>query len=388
MTSEAREYRPAVTYVPTVVQGVGALLLVTHVGSQLYFQGVPTWSGLSFVYLLSLLSVSPFALSIVVAGLWFERADLSPTQYPRIGAWFAGGLGSFLLLNLAMIAAWPTGTVSGDLGWALFAAAVGGAGGLAIGVFEARAIARAVEAERHRLQRAAVERRNERLDEFASLVAHDLRNPLEVASGNVELARREHDSPRLDTAAAALDRMGTIIDQTLLLARSGHVISDTELIDLRDLVDQSWQSVPTGAATLRNEVTHTIEADPDRLRHLFENLFRNSVEHSSRGSQNAFDDDCTGDLTVRVGSTDGGFYVADDGPGIPPEKREAVLEDGYSTTDGEGGLGLAIVQRIVDAHGWELAVTESDEGGTRFEITGVDSRVPAAVRASETARGS
>ncbi|WP_424004785.1 sensor histidine kinase [Haloarcula salina] len=333
-----------------------------------------------------MLSVAPFALSIVLVALWFERAALSPTQYPRILAWFAGGLGSFLLLNLAMMVAWPSGTFGGDLGWALFAAAVGGAGGLAIGVFEARAIARAVDAERHRLQRTAVEERNERLNEFASLVAHDLRNPLEVASGNVELARQEHDSPRLETTAAALDRMGTIIDQTLLLARTGHVISDTEAVDLRELVDQSWQSVPTGDATLRNEVTDTIEADPDRLRHLFENLFRNSVEHGSAGSQNV-NDDCTGDLTVRVSSMDGGFYVADDGPGIPPEKREAVLQDSYSTADGGGGLGLAIVQRIVDAHGWELAVTESDEGGTRFEVTGVDSRTEAAVADAEAALG-
>jgi len=372
-----------VTYVPKVIQGVGALLLLAHVGSVLYFFGLPTGVTLSFDYALGLLSASPFALTIVVAARWVERADLSPTQYPRIGAWFAGGLGGFLLLNLAMIAAWPTGTIGGDLGWALFAAAVGGAGGLVVGVFEARAIARAVEAERHRLQRAAVERRNERLDEFASLVAHDLRNPLEVASGNVELVRAEHDAPRLDTAAAALDRMGTIIDQTLLLARSGHDISDIEAVDLRGLVDRCWQSVPTADATLRNDVTHAIEADPDRLRHLFENLFRNAVEHSSTGSQNACDGEQSGELTIRVGSTDGGFYVADDGPGIPAAKREAVLEDGYSTADGEGGLGLAIVQRIADAHGWELAVTESETGGTRFEVTGVDSRDPAAIPASE-----
>ncbi|MDQ2071820.1 sensor histidine kinase [Haloarcula sp. NS06] len=336
-----------------------------------------------------MLVIVPFAAAIIVGGFWLGNSKIGPDRYRRIGVWFAGGLVSFLLLNVVMIFTWPTGSLGEDIGWALFAADVGGAGGLMMGIFEARAISRAVEAERHRLHREAIEQRNERLDEFAAVVAHDLRNPLNVASGQVELERMDRDSKHLKAAATAMDRMETLIDRTLTLARSGHVISETETVALGELVDSCWEAVPTMGATLENEVTAVIDADPDRLRHLFENLFRNAVEHGSTGSQTGSDDSVeygstggqspsadtldrgSADLTIRVGEMPEGFYVADNGSGIPSEKRDAILDDGYTTTDGEGGLGLAIVQRIVEAHGWEIDVTESDGGGTRFEITNV-----------------
>ena len=358
---------------PAVIQGIGWLLLLAGVGNYFYFSpsGLPALFTADFV--VSMLAIVPFAAAIIVGGFWLDNSEIDPDHYRRIGGWFTGGLVCFLLLNVVMILTWPTGALSEDLGWALFAAIVGGFGGLMMGIFEARAISRAVEAERQRLQREAVEQRNERLDEFAAVVAHDLRNPLNVASGRLELARMDRDSEHLETAAGAMDRMETLIDRTLTLARSGHVISDTEAVDLTELVDSCWEAVPTADATLENEATVVIDADPDRLRHLFENLFRNSVEHGSTGSQSQSGDTVErvdADLTIRVGELTEGFYVADNGSGIPPAKRDAVLDEGYTTTDGEGGLGLAIVQRIVEAHGWEIDVTESDGGGTRFEVTG------------------
>ncbi|WP_324661982.1 sensor histidine kinase [Haloarcula sediminis] len=322
-----------------------------------------------------MLAVVPLATAIIVGGFWLDNSDIAPERYRRIGGWFSGGLVGFLLLNVVMILTWPTGELGNDLSWAMFAAIVGGFGGLMMGIFEARAITRAVEAEQHRLRREALKQRNERLDEFAAVVAHDLRNPLNVASGRLELARMDNDSVHLETAMSALDRMETLVDRTLTLARSGHVISDTEAVDLAELVDSCWEAVPTADATLENEATAVIDADPDRLRHLFENLFRNSVEHGSTSSQSESEDAIERGgayLTIRVGEMAGGFYVADNGSGIPPAKRDAVLDDGYSTRDGKGGLGLAIVQRIVEAHDWEIDVTESSEGGTRFEITGAD----------------
>jgi len=374
---------------PAAIQGVGWLLLLGGIGNYFYFAeaGLPAVFTADFV--VSMLAIVPFAVATIVGGFWLDNSKIDPDHYRRIGIWFAGGLVGFLLLNVVMILTWPTGEMGEDLGWALFAAVVGGCGGLMMGIFEGRAISRAVEAERQRLQREAVEQRNERLDEFAAVVAHDLRNPLSVASGRLELARMDRDSEHLETAATAIERMETLIDRTLTLARSGHVISDTEAVDLAELVDSCWDAVPTGDAALENEATAVIDADPDRLRHLFENLFRNAVEHGSTGNRTQSDDSVEHgstrsrpgaddtieragtDMTIRVGAMEGGFYVADNGSGIPPAKRDAVLDDGYTTTDGEGGLGLAIVQRIVEAHGWEIDVTESDGGGTRFEITGV-----------------
>jgi signal transduction histidine kinase len=66
-----------------------------------------------------------------------------------------------------------------------------------------------------------------------------------------------------------------------------------------------------------------------------------------------------------------GFYVEDSGPGIPPEKRDEVFEQGYSGDTGTG-LGLAIVGRITEAHDWSVDIRESPEGGARFEFRGVE----------------
>ena len=75
---------------------------------------------------------------------------------------------------------------------------------------------------------------------------------------------------------------------------------------------------------------------------------------------------------VRVGGLDDGFFVEDDGPGIPPEDRDIVFERGYSTGTSGTGFGLSIVREIVEAHGWTISATESASGGARFEIHEVD----------------
>ena len=199
---------------------------------------------------------------------------------------------------------------------------------------------------------------NERLEEFTSVVSHDLRNPLSVASGNLELAREDCDSDRLDAVEEALDRMETLIENLLSLAREGDSVSDPARVDIGDAAEQYWRSVDTADGDLVAEADLTVEADPSRLARLFENLFRNSVEH--------------GGSTVTVGEMEGGFYVADDGPGIPEDQRRKVFETGYSDAGGTG-FGLAIVERIADAHGWTVHATESAGGGARFEFTGVES---------------
>jgi len=77
-------------------------------------------------------------------------------------------------------------------------------------------------------------------------------------------------------------------------------------------------------------------------------------------------------VVVTVGRIDDGFYVEDDGPGIPADEREAVFAGGYSTAAEGIGFGLRIVEQVVDAHGWEIRVAGGSAGGARFEITGVE----------------
>ena len=268
-----------------------------------------------------------------------------------------------------------------------------------------------------------LKRQNERLEKFVSVVSHDLRSPLSVAKGNLKLANEEYDDPRLTDAADAVDRMNALIDDLLTLAREGERVNEVEPVDLGGVAEDCWEGVRTEAATLETESAPEIEADRSRVRQVLSNLLRNAVEHGSTnppshaqedavehgstssrpeaddaGSENASEpsvanapedsvehsstsnrpeaDDAVEhggrDVTVTVGDLDRGFYVADDGPGIPEEERDRVFESGYTTAKEGTGFGLSIVAEIAEAHGWEVRATESADGGARFEVTGVE----------------
>jgi len=209
------------------------------------------------------------------------------------------------------------------------------------------------------LREQELERKKEQLERFANVLSHDLRNPLNIASGRLELVREEHDDEHLGAISDAHDRMETLIDDVLTLAHEGDTVSDFARIHLPDLIEVCWFNVETDMATLGIETDHVIRANPSRLRQLMENLFRNAIDHGGEG------------VTVTVGNLADGFYVEDDGPGIPEEIREQVFEMGYTTGQGTG-FGLNIVERIATAHGWEVTIAERTDGGARFEFTGVE----------------
>ncbi|QLH82044.1 HAMP domain-containing histidine kinase [Halosimplex pelagicum] len=299
--------------------------------------------------------------SLIYGGYWILTSNLSSERYRRIGVWCAASGVVFLTFNFFLMVTLPPFLFYLAFGWMRWALSVGASVGLLIGLFEARAIERARVAERLQIKQQATERQNEFLEEFASIVSHDLRNPLNVAQGRLQIAQDEVESEHLDTVETSLERIEKIITNTLILAREGQTVGEATLIDLDVLVDECWGAVNTKNAELVTETLPTIEADPDRLRHIFENLFRNAVEHGGD------------DVVVRVGtlSDRDGIFVEDNGPGIPPDKADVVFETGYTTTTQGSGFGLGIVARIVQAHGWEIRVTTGDEGGARFEITGV-----------------
>ncbi|OLZ39619.1 histidine kinase [Natrinema saccharevitans] len=204
-----------------------------------------------------------------------------------------------------------------------------------------------------------LERQNERLDEFASIVAHDLRNPLNVAQGLLEDDLAESETANGDEIEAVLDRMEGIVDDVLTMVRGGYEVDDVEPLEFDAIVTDCWDCVATADAALRIDSNGLFYADSSRVRNLFENLFRNAVEHGGP------------DVTVTVALSETGFAVADDGPGIPPADRDCVLEPGWTTDENGTGLGLNIVREIARAHDWGIAVTESAAGGARFEFTGV-----------------
>lgn len=207
-----------------------------------------------------------------------------------------------------------------------------------------------------------LERKNERLEEFASVLSHDLRNPLTVASGRLELLDVPADTEHTVAIRQAHDRIEALIDDLLTLAQQGKSIGETTEVSIPQVASRAWQQIEKDTATLEIDVDLMIEADKSRFQQLFENLFRNAIEHG-------------GDtVTISVGylSESAGFYIEDDGPGIPPAKRKDVVQAGFSDTEDGTGFGLSIVKQIVEGHDWQLSITESDEGGARFEISNIE----------------
>jgi signal transduction histidine kinase len=208
-----------------------------------------------------------------------------------------------------------------------------------------------------------LERQNERLDQFASIVSHDLRNPLNVAQGHLDLVRSncECDADALDRVEQSHNRMSRMIDELLSLARHGNIVGDTVPVELREVAEAAWSNVDTGEATLFVEGDRDLVADRERFVELLENLFRNAWEHAGPA------------VSVTVGTWDDGIFVADDGPGIPEDEREQVFESGYTTARNGTGFGLTIVEQIAEAHGWSVEIVVDD--GTRFEFSVPDDGV-------------
>lgn len=337
---------------PYVLSGVGLLFGLILLGELSIHSLGSEYEG----FLTGVITSIPFIIGHIYAGYWLEQSAIPSEQYGRIARWWVGGVLLTVLIigwiNISM-QLMSLQIVIGTVRWS---GAIGGGVGLMIGILQVQAIQKAVEAERVRYQLQETQQEREKLEKFASIVSHDLRNPLNVAQGRVTLAREECDSEHLNYTQDALKRMQELIDDLLTLARAGTEVSDFEPVNMASLTENCWKNVATAEATLTVDINRTIQADRSRLQQLLENLLRNAVEHGGNT------------VTITIGDLDDGFYLEDDGPGIPENERNDVFETGYSTTEGGTGFGLSIVKQIATAHGWEICVTEGSEGGARFEV--------------------
>lgn len=201
------------------------------------------------------------------------------------------------------------------------------------------------------------------LEELADVLSHDLRNPLSVAKGYTDLLLEDGEpADEVEQIADALDRIDQILEDTVTATlQNNDETGSTEVMPFSDVLRLAWESVPTSDAKLVLPAPEwKIRAHEGRLAQLIENLVRNAVDHVGR------------DVTVRIGILEDaiGFYVEDDGPGLP-ETIKVQLETPSGLTRERGqGYGLQIVERITDEHGWELHITDAESGGARFEFHG------------------
>jgi len=198
------------------------------------------------------------------------------------------------------------------------------------------------------------------LELVGDILSHDLSNILVTAQSSLELAQRTGDEEHFERTAILLENSQNLVDDVAHLARTGRSIKNCSSTDFSTVVQQAWTTVETPETSLTVETDGTIYADKSRLRQLLENLLRNAIEHND------------GEITITAGMynqpSQSGFYIADDGTGIESEDYSRIFDSGYSTKADQTGIGLAIVHRIVDQHGWQLDVAESSAGGARFDV--------------------
>ncbi len=217
-----------------------------------------------------------------------------------------------------------------------------------IGIF--RDISKRVEYE------SELKEKINRLEEFSNIVSHDLRNPLNIVKTHIEFLENKYSQDKdIRKIRHATERTEEIINNLLMLVKENS-ISEIEKIDIQKIAKECWKNIITENAELQAENIE-IMADREKLKNLFENFFRNSIEH---GGDN---------IDIYIGELENGFYIEDDGPGISEEKRENVFKKGYSTSREGTGLGLSIVKKIVDSHGWDINIEDGKTlDGVRFEI--------------------
>jgi two-component system, OmpR family, sensor kinase len=287
-------------------------------------------------------------LVVLVAGAWLVRLSLRP---------------------LDRIAGTATAIAGGDLGQRVEPATTR---------TEVGRLGLALNAMLAQIERAfgVREASEERMRRFLADASHELRTPLTTIRGYAEAFRlgATDDPEELARAMRRIEsesaRMGVLVEDLLQLARLD-AVRDTPgvAVDLtsaaRDAVDDAAAVAPDRDIRLRSDVPVTVVADPDQLHQVASNLLRNAIAHTPPGTAI--------DVAVERRDGMGVLVVRDHGPGLPPGAAEHVFDRFWqgdpARTRAGAGLGLAIIDAIVRAHGGWATAGDAVGGGARFEVT-------------------
>jgi signal transduction histidine kinase len=210
----------------------------------------------------------------------------------------------------------------------------------------------------------------ERQERFLHDASHELRTPVTIARGHLELLRREQpDAPELDVALDELGRMERIVERLLLLAKAEQRGFGFEEVDLEAFLSDlfiRWSEVAPRAWRLDVDLAGNLLADPEALRNALDALLENAVKYTDPGDavELAAHADGMGGVVIEV---------SDSGTGVPPEALPRIF-DRWARADvartrarGGAGLGLAIVAAVARAHGGRCSV-EPQARGTAFRL--------------------
>jgi PAS domain S-box-containing protein len=225
------------------------------------------------------------------------------------------------------------------------------------------------------LAQQQLQERNQELDRFVSIAAHDLKAPLRGISNLsewIEEDLQEHipgENPQLQLLRQRVKRMDALIDGLLRYSRAGKAELATETVDVAAVLAETIDSLSPPDSFQIKIVNSMPFLDTKRLllTQVFANLINNAIKHHHRI------DGCI-EITVEDLGDRHRFSIADDGPGIPEgESRERIFEIFQTLHPTEStentGIGLALVKKIVEGEGGEIWLDGNCERGCRFCFT-------------------
>jgi len=233
-----------------------------------------------------------------------------------------------------------------------------------------RSLARSSELQIRLVRASELNSHLKEMNLAAAGLAHETRNPLNIIRGMAQMMSRQTDVP-----AEIRGKVRAIVEETdKVTAQLNEFINYSRPREVRRaqlaLASVLNEVVRALACDIEDKNIHfqtrgeplAIEADEQMLRQALFNLGLNAIQAVGQSGRIQI-------LTQKISATEGAIEVRDDGPGVPPERRREIFKPYFTTHQQGTGLGLAVVQQIVLAHGWEIECLANDPKGALFRIT-------------------
>ncbi|AFK21044.1 HAMP domain-containing histidine kinase (plasmid) [Haloferax mediterranei ATCC 33500] len=361
-----------VNRIPQLIIGFGGVLLLSVFGEWVVLGEMRLdWfrSTDLFGYIIT---TSPFVFGIIYGGYWLERSGLGPERYARIVKWLLGGLGVYLGINLFIILVFPAEIdLSFFFGWVRFAIAMGAAGGLLIGIIEARAIQRERAAERAIVHAEELEYRSDQLEFFNSILRHDVLNGMTVIRGHAELLVEDLDEDdhhqHAETILRWSDDVVDIVQRVrnviqTLTRESEHQLTN---VGLSAIITEEVARVQSAypEVTFETDIHNEVHVKGDELlNEVIGNVLSNAAIHNDP-------DELCVTVTTEKDEERGTIRtrISDTGQGVPDDRKDAVFRRG-ETDRTSGGFGLFFVDAMVGAYGGEVWIEDNAPQGATFVI--------------------
>ncbi len=212
---------------------------------------------------------------------------------------------------------------------------------------------------------AKLRRQKEELSQFAHIMAHDLQNRLLSIQGYAGLLKEEYDPDYVLKINQLALNMSELLKRSVSLADAGLVAEKTDLVDLNELIATIAENTIPGTIAFTHDRLPSVIGDHQKLSELFQNLFENAVNHGKPSMIS---------IRSQIFEDRVDICVGNDGKVIPLDQRDKILRSSFIQEKQVSGIGLIIVKRIIEAHGWQIQLDNAEDTIFRIVIPSTELR--------------